>query len=270
MHGVDGNISGATDTQNWLAFDCSSNALLLAMATQERVQTAMQTLPPRQHVERVLPTLEAFLHERKNLRTLQMLAVGVGPGSFSGVRVAVATAQALGLALAVPVVPLAAPLLYAYSVRQAEPNAGPILVLLDARRGFVHAAAYDRDARGRLHARAPAQRVPSGALGQVASHLGLHRPSVQIISNHLDVAKAGVAALQANVPHPLPVPTHLPHPRPEALAAATVQVLQDGQGQPADTIAPLYGDGNKVTTPPKAVRRQTRPSALTDELRQEA
>lgn len=69
---------------------------------------------------------------------LAAIACGRGPGTFTGCRVALATAKGLALALGRP--------LYGISSLAAlaadEVDAGPVLALLDARRGDVYAAAF--------------------------------------------------------------------------------------------------------------------------------
>ncbi|MCO5315028.1 MAG: tRNA (adenosine(37)-N6)-threonylcarbamoyltransferase complex dimerization subunit type 1 TsaB [Solirubrobacterales bacterium] len=78
---------------------------------------------------------------------VERLAVGVGPGTFTGIRIGIATARGLVLATDVPVV--AVPTLAALArgaARQASEE-GPVMAVLDARRGEVFAALHDPDGR---------------------------------------------------------------------------------------------------------------------------
>lgn len=64
-------------------------------------------------------------------------AVGVGPGSFSGVRAALALARGLAAAEGLPVVGVNTAAAMARRYRAAHPDAAPIRVLGDARRGHL-------------------------------------------------------------------------------------------------------------------------------------
>jgi tRNA threonylcarbamoyladenosine biosynthesis protein TsaB len=68
------------------------------------------------------------------------IAVGVGPGSFTGLRIGVATARALGASLDLPVRGVCT--LDAFGRALGERGPGPVLAVLDGRRGEVFAALY--------------------------------------------------------------------------------------------------------------------------------
>jgi tRNA threonylcarbamoyladenosine biosynthesis protein TsaB len=93
------------------------------------------------HASRLLPLLAAAMHEAGVAwEDVDRLAVGAGPGGFTGLRIGIATARALAQARGLPVVP-------ASSLRAlALPHRGPVLAAIDARRGEVFAAAWDREA----------------------------------------------------------------------------------------------------------------------------
>jgi tRNA threonylcarbamoyladenosine biosynthesis protein TsaB len=91
------------------------------------------------HAAQLLPLAKALL-DRAGLRfaDVDRIGVGVGPGTFTGLRIGVATARALaqgsGAALA-PVSTLEA-------LATAAGHGGPVLAVLDARRGEAFAAAW--------------------------------------------------------------------------------------------------------------------------------
>lgn len=70
-------------------------------------------------------------------RSLGLIAVGLGPGSFTGVRVGVATAKGLALALGVPLVGVST-----LDVVAAAVPADDVVAILDAKRGEVFAARF--------------------------------------------------------------------------------------------------------------------------------
>jgi len=75
---------------------------------------------------------------------LDLIGVGVGPGSFTGLRIAVATSRMLAQVLDIPLVPLDSPLIYAASLDSREGDT--LLAAFDAKKGRVFAALYRRTA----------------------------------------------------------------------------------------------------------------------------
>lgn len=92
---------------------------------------------------------------------IDAVVVSVGPGAFTGLRVGIATAGGLAQALDRPVVPIGS----------LEPRAhqaglgGPLLVMLDARKQRVYAAAWHDTSQ----VRPPADVAPDVALSWMAS-----------------------------------------------------------------------------------------------------
>ena len=104
---------------------------LVAQATHDdRGRPASAELAPR---------ISALLAEAGvAARGLGAVACGLGPGMFTGSRVALATAKGLALGLACPLYGLSTLAI----VAGAEGTRGPVLALLDARRGDVYAAPF--------------------------------------------------------------------------------------------------------------------------------
>lgn len=86
------------------------------------------------HAEILFDRLEALL-SRNDLghAELERIAVTTGPGSFTGLRIGLSAARGLGVARKLPV--LGIPSLLAISLAA---SAGPVAVLLDARRGEAY------------------------------------------------------------------------------------------------------------------------------------
>ena len=73
---------------------------------------------------------------------MDLIGVGLGPGSFTGLRIGIATARALGASLGLPVAGVCT--LDALALGMAESaSSSDRLAVLDARRGEVFAALYD-------------------------------------------------------------------------------------------------------------------------------
>lgn len=77
------------------------------------------------------------------------IGCGVGPGTFTGLRIGVATARALGQGLGAQLVPISTLHALALAALEDDPRGpvegggGPVLAVLDARRGEAFVAAYD-------------------------------------------------------------------------------------------------------------------------------
>ena len=85
-----------------LAFDCAISGLAVAVV-RDGAALAERREEGHGQAATLLPAIAATLEEaRIDRRTLSLIAVTVGPGSFTGVRVGLAAARGLALALGVP------------------------------------------------------------------------------------------------------------------------------------------------------------------------
>jgi tRNA threonylcarbamoyladenosine biosynthesis protein TsaB len=95
------------------------------------------------HAERLIGVIEETLSVSKTgYAGLGGIAVATGPGSFTGVRVGVSTARGLALALKIPAVGVTTLEAIAAETRSAFPG-GPVMAVIDARRGECYAAIHD-------------------------------------------------------------------------------------------------------------------------------
>ena len=126
-----------------LAFDTSTEALSVALHSPAGLfiwngpggaAASAQLLP---QVRRLMQQAGVELKE------LQAIAFGRGPGAFTGLRTACAVAQGLALGLALPVCPLDSLAVVAEGQRVEHPDApADIDVVMDARMGEVYAGRY--------------------------------------------------------------------------------------------------------------------------------
>jgi tRNA threonylcarbamoyladenosine biosynthesis protein TsaB len=95
------------------------------------------------HATALLPAVEEVVAEAGGWERIELIGVGVGPGTFTGLRIGIATARALAQARALPIAPVGSLAALAAGMAEAHPGAGPYLPVLDARRGEAFAALYD-------------------------------------------------------------------------------------------------------------------------------
>jgi tRNA threonylcarbamoyladenosine biosynthesis protein TsaB len=99
----------------------------------------------RSGAESLLPCVDAVLRSAGvALQEIAAFAVSIGPGSFTGLRVGVASAK--GLAFGTPRLVAPVPTLAALA-RGAPSGDEPVVALLDAQRGEVYAALFQRAGR---------------------------------------------------------------------------------------------------------------------------
>jgi len=165
---------------------------------------------------------------------IDVVACDVGPGSFTGVRVGLAGAKGIALACDVPLVPVVSlAAMAAAAFEQADSSSRRIAAALDAKRGEIFFAVYERDGSV-IHAPASVSR------GSLASVVG-------------DVPCCGQAAADelGSERRLICVESALPHGRWIA-NLALVQPPSD-----IDAVEPVYArapDAIKPTAPPKLSR----------------
>ncbi len=126
-----------------LAIETATATGGVALLRGDSVVVACALPSERPASETLLPAILSLLAEAgSEFSAIEAFAVSTGPGSFTGLRVGVATVK--GLAFGSETVVVSVPTLAALALR-AMPATGPIAALLDARRGEVYAAIYDRD-----------------------------------------------------------------------------------------------------------------------------
>lgn len=150
-----------------LVIDTATAATVAGVALGERIVERRHDPEPDErpgHVSQVLALAEAALAEAGvSLRDLDRIGVGVGPGSFTGLRIGIATARALSSATGVPLAPVST--LGALAV--AADADGPVLAVLDARRGEAFVALWEGATQLSPPRAVPPEELPAAAAGAV-------------------------------------------------------------------------------------------------------
>jgi tRNA threonylcarbamoyladenosine biosynthesis protein TsaB len=149
-----------------LALDTATSSTVVGLQLpDETVREARDDVEPGQrprHTSRLLP-LAAGLLDAAGLRwhDLELIAVGLGPGTFTGLRIGIATARGLAAATGAPLVGVGT--LRALAAAAAG-GGRPVLGVIDARRGEVFVGGYD-DGRELI---GPVAVAPAGVADLVA------------------------------------------------------------------------------------------------------
>jgi len=137
-----------------LAIDTATDACSAALydTTQKTIKGTAKNraecfeLCPAQHTEKILPQINQLVSQAGiELKDLDGIAFGQGPGSFTGLRIAVSIAQALGFGLQKPLLPVST--LRAIAQADYEANGHrQVVPTLDARLQAVYWGLYQVNA----------------------------------------------------------------------------------------------------------------------------
>lgn len=156
-------------------------------------------------------------------RDIELVAVSHGPGSFTGLRVGIACAKTLAVLLHIPLVAVCS--LDAIA-ENAPPDAERILTVLDAKRGQVYAAAYERRAGALARIWGPELLDPADAMRRCT------RPCLVMGTGLEPHHEAFAGAREAE--------KDLWRPRASTVARIGLSLFRTGQRFDPLTVHPLY------------------------------
>ena len=174
-----------------LAFDTSGEVLTAALTDNGRLVCSEQSASSERHSSTLVPFLEKVLKKaRWKPNDLDVLAVGIGPGSFTGIRVGVTTAKLLGWVWKKKLVGVSS---LEAAARAKKISNGPVPVAVDARRGKIYAALYEKSGDKFAERIAPMLTTPEEFFKKTGGPVSVQEhPSVQasdIAAAALDLAK---------------------------------------------------------------------------------
>ena len=127
----------------------TADLAVAAVVDGEPIAERLVAPPPGgrpRHATDLLPELEQAAHSAGGWKRVDLIAVGVGPGSFTGLRIGVATARALAQALDLPVAPVSTLAALARGIgADGERGDRRLLAVVDARRREAFAALHGPD-----------------------------------------------------------------------------------------------------------------------------
>lgn len=132
---------------NVLAIDTSGSFCSIAISDSSGDITALSSAGAGDHFEQ-LPRMvrRACEDAGVSMKSLREIRIGVGPGSFTGLRIGMSFAKGLAWSLRVPLVGCGSLAGVAAAALARDESVHRVVVLADARRDEVFAAAYKRGA----------------------------------------------------------------------------------------------------------------------------
>ncbi len=127
-----------------LAIDTSSNICSTAIVEDGKVICEMHNESEKEHSQTLMPMIKKMMDSNETkLEDIDLLACGVGPGSFTGIRIGIATIKAFSDAKNIPMVGIESLEALAYSalIKKGKKDC-KILSMIDARNENVYFAVY--------------------------------------------------------------------------------------------------------------------------------
>lgn len=152
-----------------LALDTSTTHLTIAVLDGENTLSSYHEKVDRNHSSLLVPMIDATLVKAKlAFRDIDVIAVGVGPGSFTGLRIGITTVKGLALSSGKPIV--AVPTFDAIA-RNVAGYEGVICPVLDARKNKVYGCFY-RQGQGGIERLSDYLLVPAVELVKMSEQHG--------------------------------------------------------------------------------------------------
>jgi tRNA threonylcarbamoyladenosine biosynthesis protein TsaB len=130
-----------------LAIDTSSTAASVALLINDELQF-IHRIVPMQQAQLILPMIDELLQQAElDLKQLDALAFGCGPGSFTGLRIAASVIQGLGFATQLPIISISSLAALAQATYD-ELGWKNLLVGIDARMQEVYWGVYQANEQG--------------------------------------------------------------------------------------------------------------------------
>ncbi len=108
--------------KNILSLDAAFGSACACLVREDNALFHAVSPSDKAHSQTILPMLEKLLFDAAlGWDDLQLLAIGIGPGSFTGLRVAIATMTGINAGLGLPILELSSLAISAQQSRMAEP-----------------------------------------------------------------------------------------------------------------------------------------------------
>lgn len=224
-----------------LAIETSGALGSVAIGRGDAVLEACTLTGDRRHAVELLPTIRALCDRHAvTPSAIDRVYVSVGPGSFTGLRIGVTVARMIALTTGAKVVAVPTLDVIARNVFLAPDPPDRLCVLLDAKRGNVYAAVFERRADGYAALTDAVEASPEEFLSANVSGQLVCAVTGGGIASYGDVVEA--SAWDA-------VPEALHVPCAEAVYELGVSLARQGRFHEARSLTPTY------IRPPEAEER---------------
>lgn len=177
---------------NTLVIDTSTNLEIIAARGQ--LFSDKTHIVDISHSRTISERIDSALREAGlNIKDINLIGVGIGPGSFTGIRIAVTTARMFAQILNIPIVGIKTHLIFALSFLESVQENENILIAFDAKKQRVFGALY-RKSRDYL----PQEIVNPGdyKIGYLAERINRNYKTVIIgvgIENHIEIINSCIS-----------------------------------------------------------------------------
>ena len=125
-----------------LSIDTSTKYLGVAVAVGSDVVASLHDKGALQHSSRLIPSIDKVLKNADlELKDIDAIALGIGPGSFTGLRIGVATCKGINMALGIPIV--AVPTLDVIAYNFINTKEKILCPTIDAKKEKLYACLYE-------------------------------------------------------------------------------------------------------------------------------
>ena len=210
-----------------LAIDTATNACSAAISVDDRIIASCYQEMLRGHAEHLVPMVSTIAEEADcALKTIDLVAVTIGPGAFTGLRVGLAAARGFALSAGVPCLGMTTLEVIAAAIVD---NSSSLMVVLNSKRDDVYCQIFDSDGHPLTK---PAIVMPTQISEIARGHISGSSPLVLAGNAASDASEHLVrAGIQAEI---------FPYQYPDASILAKLAASRWSQGDPVVRPVPMY------------------------------
>ena len=210
-----------------LAIDTATNACSAALLVDGDVRASRFEPMSGGHAERLIPMIQEIAEvANRAVKSVDLIAVTIGPGAFTGLRVGLAAARAFALSAGVPCLGLTTLEVIAAGV---GPLGNPLVIGLDSKRTDVYVQVFNPDGQ--------AVSEPTAILPEAVS---LFVGACVADATRVSVAGDAASVVKECLNGDSVVVTTVNAPYPDAAVLARLAVARWVPGEPIDRPVPLY------------------------------
>ncbi len=222
-------IPAVAHEPNILAIETSGRIGSVALATGCELKQSARFRADSNHAAELLPTIDELCRPLGwTPGDIDQVYLSIGPGSFTGLRIAVTLARTLALSIKADIVAVATLELIAQNALLAGEPPRRVVVLLDAKRGQVYSAAFERAEHRYVRA------VDACIADPIEFLKGLPQPAC-VLGEGITYHRKALACVAHTE-----LPETLWPPRVETVLELGYEKAQRGEFEQPTALAPVY------------------------------